>query len=100
MTTIELNGWPKWNDFFEGLSNWKIPIPYKFMEIIRFSEEKNLDILTIESYRNLIRKWSTKNEIEFLVKIKAFSKKYYSAIDKILNKDTTSYWIKDKWEWL
>jgi hypothetical protein len=82
------------NDLFEGLSSWKIPIPPSFMEIIRFSEEKWLDILTTDWYKELIRKWATKNEIEFFVRMKAFSAKYYAAIEKILNNKNEPYWKK------
>jgi len=80
-------------DLVEKLSSWKIPIPYKFMEIINYSESKKLDILSIESYRQFIREWYTIEEITFIIKIRALSKKVYSKIDNILN----SEWIKTSW---
>ena len=80
-------------DLVEKLSSWKIPIPYKFMEIINYSESKKLDILSIESYRQFIREWYTIEEITFIIKIRALSKKVYSKIENILN----SEWIKTSW---
>ncbi|MDD2908109.1 MAG: hypothetical protein PHH98_05750 [Candidatus Gracilibacteria bacterium] len=76
-------------DLVEKLSSGKIPIPYKFMEIINYSESKNLDILSIESYRQFIREGYTIEEITFIVKIRALSKKVYSKIENILNSEGT-----------
>lgn len=85
-------------DIFEGLSTWKIAIPHNFMEVIKYSKENNLDILTIEWYRELIKKWISENEIKFIIKMRALSEKVYSKIDKLLSKDFISLWEKDKWD--